>query len=109
MLLLFLTKSNPQCNRISCKVVGNGCICSVITGGTIVIGLKYGRIDKKEVIEEIDRKTKMFFEKFKEKFKSSCCRIINKRWKDNFISQKQKSFCAEIVKKMTQVLEGILK
>lgn len=90
-------------------IAGSGCICGVITGGTIAIGLKYGRIDKKESREEAERRTKIFYDKFREKFKSPCCRILTKNWKDNFNSQERKNYCAEIITQMITELQEILK
>jgi len=90
-------------------VAGSGCICGVITGGIIAIGLKYGRIDKKEDKEEVDRRAKIFYDKFREKFKSTCCRILTKDWKDNFKSQERKNYCAGIVAQMITELQELLK
>jgi len=89
-------------------VVGSGCICGVITAGIIAIGLRYGRIDKKENKEEVDRRVKLFYDKFREKFKSPCCRILTKNWKDNFNSHKRRNYCAEIVAQMITELQKIL-
>jgi len=90
-------------------ISGSGCICGVITGGVIAIGLKYGRIDKKESKEETEKRVKLFYNKFREKFKSPCCRILTKNWKNHFNSSERKNFCSEIVAHMIVVLEELLK
>ena len=85
-------------------IAGNGCICGVVTASVLAIGLKYGSIDKKEV----EKMTKIFYEKFKENYKSHCCRILTRKFKDNFNTKERREFCSEIVESMAKELVEIL-
>lgn len=85
-------------------IASSGCICGVITAATIAIGLKYPKENK-----EVERRTKMFYDKFKEKFRSSCCKVLTVSWKNNFTSNERKNFCAGIIMQMITELEKLLK
>ncbi|MEK6646493.1 MAG: C-GCAxxG-C-C family protein [Candidatus Firestonebacteria bacterium] len=89
-------------------IVGSGCLCGVLTASVIIIGLKYGRKDKNENNKIADEKIKKFYEEFKNKYKATCCRVITKKWKENFSSQDRKNHCANIVSEMSVILEKLL-
>ncbi len=89
-------------------IAGSGCVCGVLSAGTMILGLKYGRKDKKESGKICDEKVKQFYDIFKNKYGSTCCKIITRKWKENFNSNERKIFCANIVSEMAKELEKIV-
>ncbi len=89
-------------------IAGSGCVCGVLSAGTIVIGLKYGRKDRSESNKICDEKVKQFYEIFKKKYSSTCCRVITKKWRNNFNSEERRNYCAEIIKEMAEELEKLI-
>ncbi|MCS7152261.1 MAG: C-GCAxxG-C-C family protein [Endomicrobia bacterium] len=85
-------------------IIGSGCICGVVIAGCFLIGFKFGK-DR----QEVERRTKAFFDRFKGKFGSVCCRVLTKNYKENFYSKDRKNYCAEIISQMTLELKEILK
>lgn len=77
---------------------GAGCLCGAVAGGTMCIGFLYGRSkpgDPRNV--RCFELTKEFHDKFKEKFKAACCRVLIKDYPDKN-SQERKCHCIEMVK-----------
>lgn len=87
---------------------GRGCLCGVVAGSTIAVGLLYGRTSKQESEEIALKKSALIHDKFKEKFNSTCCRVLTRKWKDNFSSKERKEFCTSLVQWMITELKSIL-
>lgn len=79
-------------------VGGERCICGAIVGGVITIGAKFKRTEARKISGE-------FHKWFIKKFRSPCCKVITRNWKDNFWSDERREFCAGIVKAVADELE----
>ena len=85
-----------------------GCLCGVIAASTIAVGLLYGRISKEKSDEVALKKAALIHDKFKEKFNSTCCRVLTRKWKDDFSSKERKEFCTSLVQWMVSELKSLL-
>jgi len=81
---------------------GSGCICGALVGGTMALGMLFGRSAAKE-----DEKVKKAMELsselhslFKKKHKVPCCRILTKGFKPGSPEQKQQ--CARFAGEVTE-------
>ena len=62
--------------------MGSGCLCGAIVGAQMIIGSQFGR-DNKFGNENIAReKAREFIQKFVEKHKVTCCKILTKNFSD---------------------------
>ncbi len=89
-------------------IVGMGCICGVLASCVMLLSLKYGRKNKEESVKLLNEKIKNFYKIFIDKYKSACCRVITRKFRENFDSIERKQFCAEIVSTMIGELAKIL-
>ncbi len=55
---------------------GSGCTCGALTGAIMSLGLKYGRQGPKQNNEKIMALSKELHDEFKERFGSTCCRVL---------------------------------
>lgn len=56
----------------------SGCTCGALNGAIIALGLKYGRTGPRQDNEQILALSKELHDEFKEKFGSTCCRVLIK-------------------------------
>jgi C_GCAxxG_C_C family probable redox protein len=89
-------------------VAGMGCICGVLSSAVMLLSLKYGRKNNNESTKVLHDKIKLFYEIFISKYKSTCCRVITRKFKENFDSTERRQFCAGIVSDMIEELAKIL-
>ena len=85
---------------------GTGCLCGAISGAQITLGLIAGRKNPNSDPHQIRALSRELVEKFKEKRKATCCRVLSAPYKDNPVAKKQN--CTELVKECADILEGIL-
>lgn len=57
-----------------------GCSCGALSGGVMALGLKFGRTQPKEEMPEMFRVSKELHDEFKKKFRSTCCRVLIKKY-----------------------------
>lgn len=56
---------------------GGGCLCGAVAGGTMCLGLVYGRRQMGDPkVEKCFALTEQFHDAFKEKFGATCCRVL---------------------------------
>lgn len=85
---------------------GSGCACGAITGAQMVLGLVMGRKDLNSDSRYIKKLSGKFIEKFKEKRKATCCRVLTSPYKNNPLERREN--CTSIVEDAAAILEGIL-
>lgn len=85
--------------------MSSGCLCGVIAGSQMVIGYNCGRGNTKNSDVTARQKAAEFIEKFKEKNKFTCCRILSK----DVEPQNKKAHCSKFVADGAEILESILK
>lgn len=67
-----------------------GCTCGALTGGVMALGLAFGRIEPGRDNANILRLSKDIHDWFKERYESTCCRVLVKKVKfddDDHINQ----------------------
>ena len=89
-------------------VGGSGCICGALVGGTMCLGMFFGRSAAKE-----DDKVKKAMELsnelhnlFKKKLKAACCRVLTKNLERG--SPEHKRQCARIAGRVTEETAKII-
>ena len=85
---------------------GAGCSCGTITSGAIVLGIIVGRNKKSESEEIIHQSSKKLHDKFRERNRVACCRILTRgvEWK----SKDHIDLCSKYVQDTAEILEDIL-
>ncbi len=86
---------------------GAGCSCGALTGGQTALGLVYGRTKPGGNNKKIMKLSQELHNKFKEKYKSTCCRVLVKDYK--FGSKEHIERCTRVTGDVCQmVMELIL-
>lgn len=57
-----------------------GCTCGALSGGIMALGLKFGRTQPKGEMPDMFRVSKELHDEFKAKFRSTCCRVLIKKF-----------------------------
>lgn len=84
-----------------------GCACGALSGGIMALGLKFGRTKPKEEMPDMFRVSKELHDEFKKKFRSTCCRVLIKKYE--FGSPEHLAQCVYITGQITEmVIEKIL-
>lgn len=86
---------------------GKGRICGALTGAVIVIGMKFGRTDPKDVDSElkVNVKCRQFWDQFEKEFGSNLCydifqyRLDKKEERQKWLASGGMEKCADIVEK----------
>ena len=85
--------------------MGVRCLCGAVAGAEMVIGAMYGR--SKTSDGKLARKlAKEFFERFAEKYKVACCKVLSAKYE--FASPERKQHCSTMVYDICEILEDIL-
>lgn len=85
--------------------MGVRCLCGAVAGAQMVIGAMYGK--SKTSDGKMARKlAKEFFEKFAEKYKVACCKVLSAKY--DFASLERKQHCSNMVYDSCEILENIL-
>ncbi|MDD3237407.1 MAG: C-GCAxxG-C-C family protein [Candidatus Gastranaerophilales bacterium] len=87
--------------------MGSGCLCGAVAGAQMIIGALNGRNQEKNGMDARVL-AKKFIEKFKEKNKATCCKILTLKYKDNFASPERKLHCSQMVEDAALILEELL-
>ena len=83
--------------------MGNGCLCGAVAGAQIVLGYLHGKY-KDNTSRAL---AKDFYQRFTQKHKVTCCKILTKNFKD-FHSQERKNHCVNMVYDSAKILDEIL-
>ena len=83
--------------------MGSGCLCGAVAGAQMVIGLLHGKT-KDNTARAL---AKEFYQKFIEKHKVTCCKVLTKNF-DDFHSKERKEHCANMVYDSAKILDEIL-
>lgn len=98
---------NQAVSPFSAGMGESGCICGAVASAQIVLGLIFGRKDSSVSPKEMKTISKSFVDKFKEKRKATCCRVLTAGF--DFHSPERRDNCAEIVQDVTALLEEHIK
>ncbi len=79
------------------------CLCGAVAGSQMVLGLLFGKY--KDNTARV--KAKEFYDKFVEKHKVTCCKILTKDFKD-FHSPERKNHCVNMVEFCAKTLDEML-
>jgi C_GCAxxG_C_C family probable redox protein len=86
--------------------MGVGCLCGAIAGAQMIIGAQYGR-DNKYGNENIARaKAKELAQKFMEKHKATCCRVLTRGME--FSGPNRKAHCTNMVDDCQKLVEELI-
>ena len=86
---------------------GTGCLCGAVAGAQIILGLIAGRKSSESDPHGIRNLSRGLVEKFKEKRKATCCRVLSAPYKNNPAERRQN--CTELVRESAEILETVLK
>lgn len=86
---------------------GSGCTCGAISGGVMALGLVFGRTKAKD--PRVDTAMKLSAElhnKFKDKHKSACCRVLTKNLESGSSEHMQQciSFTGEVAEETAKII-----
>lgn len=87
--------------------MGVRCVCGAVAGAQMVIGALYGRNNKDRDGKQARALAKEFSEKFAEKYKVNCCKVLSKGFDGHTPERKQ--HCSSMVGDSCVILESILK
>lgn len=57
-----------------------GCACGALSGAIMALGLKFGRTEPRAEMPDMFRVSKELHDEFKNKFRSTCCRVLIKKF-----------------------------
>ena len=83
--------------------MGSGCLCGAVAGAQMIIGLLHGKT--KDNTARI--LAKEFYQKFVEKHKVTCCKVLTRNF-DDFHSKERKEHCTNMVYDSAKILDEIL-
>lgn len=86
--------------------MGVRCLCGAVAGSQIVIGSMYGKNAERDGMQA-RALAKQFNEKFAEKYKVNCCKVLSAGFE--FHSPERKQHCCSMVNDSCEILESILK
>lgn len=83
--------------------MGSGCLCGAVAGAQMVFGLLHGK-NKDNTARKL---AKEFYQRFTEKHKVTCCKVLTKNF-DDFHSQERKNHCTNMVYDCSLILDEML-
>lgn len=85
---------------------GSKCCCGALTGAILVLSAVNGRVYPSDSIEEAFAFTNALHDRFKERYKSTCCRVLTKNIEWGSVEHVQ--HCETLVGGAVEILEDIL-
>lgn len=82
---------------------GRGCVCGSLIAAVMVIGY----LDSGKNKEHIHKMSAEMHDKFKSQFKSTCCRVLTRKY--DFKSQERKEFCLGLIDFVISEMEHLKK
>lgn len=86
---------------------GSGCLCGALAGSQMIIGSMFGRKNPNQSSNDIKVLSSQFIQKFKDKRKATCCRVLTAGFNAN--SSERRNNCAGIVSDAAGILEEMIK
>ncbi|MBP1623560.1 MAG: uncharacterized protein H6Q07_1580 [Acidobacteria bacterium] len=88
--------------------LGSGCICGALVGGTMALGMFFGRSVAKEdnKVRKAVELSHELHDVFKKKCKSTCCRVLTKKFEHGSPEHKQQ--CGRIAGRVTEEVAKII-
>ena len=86
--------------------MGIRCLCGAVAGSQIIIGSMFGKNEERDG-KKARALAKQFNEKFAEKYKVNCCKVLSAGY--DFHSAERKDHCCNMVGDSCTILEEILK
>ncbi len=87
--------------------MGVRCLCGAVAGAMLVIGSNFGKNDERDGMQA-RAMAKQYNEKFSQKYKVNCCKVLSAGFKD-FHSPERKHHCCSMVNDSCVILEELLK
>lgn len=87
--------------------MGSGCLCGAVAGSQITLGCIFGRKDLNISPQNTKAIAKTFIQKFKDKRKATCCRVLTAGV--GFNSPERRNNCVSIVADAAEILESHIK
>ena len=86
--------------------MGVGCLCGAVAGAQMIVGAQYGR-DNKYGNENLARaKAKELAQRFMEKHKATCCRVLTRGME--FSGPNRKAHCTNMVDDCQKLVEELI-
>ncbi|MGL4760256.1 MAG: C-GCAxxG-C-C family protein [Sarcina sp.] len=86
---------------------GSGCTCGAVSGGVMALGMVFGRADAKDPkVMKTMKLSAELHEKFREKRKFVCCKILTKGM--DFGKKEHLEQCIAITGEVTQIVAEII-
>lgn len=83
--------------------MSSGCVCGAVAGAQIVLGYIYGRDNKFSNEVCARQKAKELVEKFKERNKVTCCKVLTAKLE----GMQRKEHCCKMVSDSAEILEEL--
>ncbi len=82
------------------------CCCGSLTGAIMVLSAVKGRVSNHENVDEVFTLTRKLHDRFKRKYKATCCRVLTRNvvWG----SPEHRQHCEQVVGDTVKILEDIL-
>jgi len=87
--------------------MGAGCICGAIVGAQMIIGAQFGRENSLGNDNIARAKAKELVQKFTEKHKATCCRVLTRGME--FSGPNRKAHCTNMVDDCENLVKDLLK
>ncbi len=97
---------NSIASSFSGGIGGSGCLCGAVAGAEMIIGIVFGRKNSSISSRNIRFLSKQFVQKFKEKRKATCCKVLSLKFKSDPVGRTQN--CTDIVYECAEILENII-
>lgn len=85
---------------------GSKCCCGSLSGAVMVLSALKGRTVSSEEVDELFRLTSLIHDRFKERYKASCCRVLTKNVE--WGTPAHHKYCEQFVRGAAEILEEIL-
>jgi C_GCAxxG_C_C family probable redox protein len=86
--------------------MGVRCLCGAVAGAQLVIVSIFGKNNERDGLKA-RALAKQFNEKFSEKYKVNCCKVLSSGFSD-FHSIERRQHCSSMVNDCSEILENIL-
>lgn len=86
--------------------MGVRCLCGAVACSQLVIGAMFGKNEQRDGMKA-RALAKQFNEKFAEKHKVNCCKVLSAGY--DFHSPERKNHCCTMVEECCEILENLLK
>jgi C_GCAxxG_C_C family probable redox protein len=82
------------------------CSCGSLTGAVLVLSAVKGRTSTKDTVDEVFTLTQELHDRFKKRFKATCCRVLTKPVK--WGAPEHHQYCEQFVSGAVEILVDIL-